>query len=411
MNIHAVGRLSTVVSSAESGMHFQTFAVDGKSLIRRYSPAPPAFNVCACSVAFSCPDPLMTGAPFLCQYGDNCTAGTISWTVPGMITACTYYELLLGSDLRCFFNKTCIETMLSMYNVDMSRRLSLPEAAFRFVPLNSSVESRFLPTTKIQTLFDEFMLEEWTTLPYYEGHYRACAPPACTYTTVRRLDRLYVVSTIIAFFGGLAVVFRLLVPILVRMGYWMKHHWRHRWCNTNGQRAGPMDRVFRLNVLKESTRRRLKNMDLFRQESSKIRSPNAKTMAILSTRVYAIALPVCICVLASLYGLSQQSISTTVVSPSLTVFEQLDASYHATLSCPCGRLAINFSSFSSTRYTLHQVSGEQGSFDGCIRFVRLRCAQVTSSDRYGQRHCMATENRQMATRNLIDHCSASIFKY
>ena len=47
-NIHAVGHLSTVVNSAESGMRFQTLTVNGKPSMRRYSPAPPAFNVCAC---------------------------------------------------------------------------------------------------------------------------------------------------------------------------------------------------------------------------------------------------------------------------------------------------------------------------------------------------------------------------
>ena len=169
--------------------------------------------------------------------------------------------------------------------------------------------------------------------------------------------------------------------------------------------------MFRLTVAIASTKQRLRNMDFFREECSKSRSPHAKTMAVFSTRVYAVLLPTCICILAFLYGFSQQSISETVVSPTLTKFDELDASYHATLSCPCQQLAINFSSFSSTRYTLHQVSRAQRSIYRSILFVHFRYARVSSSVRYGQRHCTATVNRQMATRNLIDRCSASISKY
>ena len=120
-------RISLAATGVESNMHFQTLTVDGKPSIRRYSPAPPAFNVCACSVALSCPDPMFTGGPFRCHYGDNCTKGTVIWTVPGISNGCTSYERLLASDLRCFYNRTCIDTMLSLFNVDMLQRLPLPD--------------------------------------------------------------------------------------------------------------------------------------------------------------------------------------------------------------------------------------------------------------------------------------------
>jgi hypothetical protein len=351
-------------------MRFQTLTINGKSSIRRYSPAPPALNACACSVVFNCPDPFLTGGPFICQYGDNCTNGSIVWTVPGISTGCTYYERLLGSDLRCFFNRSCINTMLAMYNVDMPKRSPLPSAAFQFTPLDSSIRSRFPPTTKIETIFREFMLEDWSVPPYFEGYYRSCAPAACTFTITRQWELLYVVSTIISFFGGLVVVLRLLVPILVRSTYGIGRRWRHRRSNDNAQQlsktegethdshlhvANAISRG-RLNRWKRNMKRWFSEMNFFHQESSINLSPNATQMAIMSSRVYAVLLPMCLCVLVIFYSFGQQSISRTILSPSLADFERLEVLYPATLSCPCQQIAIPFSRFSSVNFTVHQVS-------------------------------------------------------
>ena len=223
-----VTRISLVAASIESDIRFQTLNVDNKLSIRRYSPAPPAFDVCACSVALNCPNPLMSGGIFKCQYGNNCTKGSVVWSVPGIPTACVYYERFLNADLRCFFNESCINTMLSMYNVDMPTRKRLPDAVFQYTPLNSSIPSNFPPTTKMDTLFSALLLESWSILPDYEGHYRNCAPVSCSYAITQRLQLLYVASTILSFFGGLVVVLRLLVPMLVRLTYWILIHGCHR---------------------------------------------------------------------------------------------------------------------------------------------------------------------------------------
>ena len=56
--------------------------------LRRYLPSPPSFNTCACSVALHCPDPSWSGGQFICQYGNNCTKGSVVWGVPGFVKAC-----------------------------------------------------------------------------------------------------------------------------------------------------------------------------------------------------------------------------------------------------------------------------------------------------------------------------------
>ena len=226
-------RILLAGSGVQSNMTFQWLPVNDLWLIRRYSPAPPALNVCACSVAFDCPK---LGGNFFCMNGNNCTAGTLVSTTPGMTQSCVDLESVLKSDFSCFFNQTCLNIFLSMYNVDMPTRLPLPAATIAIPVLNSSASSRFLPNDTLSTIFDQLMVETWDIQTNFEGYYNICAPTICTYTFSQRLDILYTVATIVGLIGGLLVTFRLLVPILVRLAQWSMVSWRNRYAGNSHDR-------------------------------------------------------------------------------------------------------------------------------------------------------------------------------
>ena len=224
-------------SGLEGDIRFQSIEVNGKTFLQRYSPAPSAFNACACSVARSCPDSVWSGAQFLCYYGDNCTAGSTVWSIPGFIKSCTAFDSIFGSDLRCFFSRTCIDTLLSMYNVDMPKREPLPSATLNIEVLNSSALLSFSPNDTMENMLDELMIDDWKMRTNYVGYYNSCAPARCTYTITRRTNLLYAVTLITTFFGGLAISFRLFVPICVRFVHWIWIHRHHYYSNTNDQRS------------------------------------------------------------------------------------------------------------------------------------------------------------------------------
>ncbi|CAF1432405.1 unnamed protein product [Rotaria sp. Silwood1] len=113
---------------------------------------------------------------FQCILGNNCTKDTTVWTIPGVVLTCTYYESILTSDLRCFYDQACFDTVLSMYNVDMPDRLPLPSFV-RYLPiLNKLAPSRFSPTDSLHTLYNNLMVEEWNITGNFDGYYKACAP-------------------------------------------------------------------------------------------------------------------------------------------------------------------------------------------------------------------------------------------
>jgi hypothetical protein len=230
-------RTLLTASGMESDMSFQSIDINGKALLQRYSPAPSAYNACACSVARNCPDPAWSGGQFLCDYGNNCTAGTVVWSIPGLIRQCTVLDSMLGSDLRCFFDQTCLDILLSMYNIDMPERLPLPSATLNITALDSSTLLSFLPTDTIGTIVDQLMIDEWTMLTNFVGYYNACNPASCTYTFTRKMDLFYVFTMISTFFGGLVVTFRLLVPICVLFVHWILTGHQGSHSNINDQRS------------------------------------------------------------------------------------------------------------------------------------------------------------------------------
>lgn len=207
-------------TSIENGMRFQSLDINGKPLLRRYSPAPSTIETCACSVNFDCPDTAWSGGPFLCQNGDNCTPNTTVWSVTGFVRTCNAFESILGSDLRCFFNQTCFNTILSMYNVDLPDRLPLPSDTLAITVLNSSVQSRFTPTTTLNYILNQLAIEEWQTTFHFENFFNACIPITCSYRRSVRMEILYVVSVVVSIVGGLVTILRLVVPYAV----WFIYH-------------------------------------------------------------------------------------------------------------------------------------------------------------------------------------------
>ncbi|CAF3591229.1 unnamed protein product [Rotaria sp. Silwood1] len=226
-------RTLMAASSAESGKVYQQLLINGKWLLRRQTPAPSTFDECACSVAFNCPNMWSAGL-IVCYNGDNCTVGSVAWNTPGIVLACTAIESILTTDYRCFYDQTCINMLLSVYNFDMPKRLPLPAATLAITAMNSSKRSRFSTRDTMGTLIGELLLEEWEIHSNFEGYYETCAPSSCTYTVTQRLDTVYVVATILGLYGGLAILFRLAVPRCVQLVHLTVLYWRSRNSDING---------------------------------------------------------------------------------------------------------------------------------------------------------------------------------
>jgi hypothetical protein len=129
------------------------------------------------------------------------------FVVPGMHVGCILLNVINKATLECFFDPICLNTTAQWSS-------SMPVSA-RPNPLNSSIASRFLPNTSIMMIFEEQMVEKWSTQTNFSGYFTKCAPIECSYTFIQRNHFLFVLTTLIGLFGGLIAALRILSPLLV----------------------------------------------------------------------------------------------------------------------------------------------------------------------------------------------------
>jgi len=161
------------------------------------------------------------------SYGiDNCSCGTNSmcmsfatidtWKVPGFLVGCSPLESLLQSTLECLYNVTCI------------KRLIKPNEQYSNIIIRHLDATLSSPNVTVQSLMNELMVDRWERNITYEHYYATCAPTFCTYVPTERANPIYLITTIIGFYGGLTVALKMIVPVLVKFGRYLIMYRRQR---------------------------------------------------------------------------------------------------------------------------------------------------------------------------------------
>ncbi|CAF3615517.1 unnamed protein product [Rotaria socialis] len=153
-------------------------------------------TICTCLNKKSCP---MPGNIYLYDVWD--TNGLFDMnilianeTLPGLIVDCLPLQAMLASSFECFYNQSCLNILISVYSNKIEVQI-----------LNQSFPSRFSLTTSIGSIVDQLFIENIQIQTNYDSYYNGCAPSYCSYTQSRRFDCIYVITTLIALYGGLNV--------------------------------------------------------------------------------------------------------------------------------------------------------------------------------------------------------------
>ena len=124
----------------------------------------------------------------------------------GLYVGCYIIEALLQSDLRCFYDQECVSLLMNAIDYP-----------FNVTPLNVSSPTQYQSTSTINALIDNLFVEEWNPATSYESYYTACQPQSCTYSHLSHTTVIYVISTTIGLIGGLTKIYRVLVPLAMRL--------------------------------------------------------------------------------------------------------------------------------------------------------------------------------------------------
>lgn len=181
---------NTIISSYTSNWEFMVNPLMNTRFIRT---KPAWYGNCSCASSVKCSLPMsITNISF-----------------PGLFIGCLPLSTLLQSTLECFYNQTCIDTL--HFELFGDKNLSSLAAGLMMpshFPLNASIGS----------ILNELFVEKWFEQYDYEAFFRACVVSMCIYIHNQRPDILYGLTTIIGLIGGLAVVLRVICPLLV-IGY------------------------------------------------------------------------------------------------------------------------------------------------------------------------------------------------
>lgn len=161
-------------------------------------------STCTCMISSTCQRPLKIGPSDI--------------ILPGLVVGCLPIDGLRMSTLECFFSADCISTILQYIEyytqIDGSPPLDFippTKLDFSITPLNNLTLSQFLPTTPIGELIDKLFIERWMKNISYETYFTLCEPISCRYEYVKRTNILYIVTSLLAIYGGLTVGLRFII--------------------------------------------------------------------------------------------------------------------------------------------------------------------------------------------------------
>ena len=80
---------------------------------------------------------------------------------------------------------------------------------------------------EFMTIFENLMIEQWSNNASYSAFFDHCNPLYCIYSNNERPSVIFIIAILVGIFGGLNVVLKLLIPLILRVFFWF-------WTNTQG---------------------------------------------------------------------------------------------------------------------------------------------------------------------------------
>ncbi|CAF0905234.1 unnamed protein product [Adineta ricciae] len=250
---------------------------------------------------------------------------SLSMEIPGFRSGCLPINSLLQSTLECFYDRKCIEKILSYFPTNQT-----------FQSLNQSEQSIFSPQMTIQSIINQLMIEKLISNISYENYFLQCAPISCSYTINRKNDFLFVLTQMISLLSGLKLILENLIPNLVRF--------LRRKPNT--QQKQPKSKIplsQHINEIKVNLKRRAIDLNLFEDKNN----PQLISYEKFGTRFYLFLLLISLTSLTIYSSIMEEIIREIFPNPTESEYYQLYEKYSTNLNCPCSSLSIFYDEFLS----------------------------------------------------------------
>ncbi len=135
----------------------------------------------------------------------------LDWQLEGLHGGCSIINSVLKSSMECWFNKTCLSQLRTLFK---NASVSIPDSV---TPLNETLSSRYYPSTSIETIFNEMMIEEWNFSYSIEKFYSKCKPSFCSFTYEKEINIVYIITIIVSLIGGINTILQLISPLIIKI--------------------------------------------------------------------------------------------------------------------------------------------------------------------------------------------------
>ena len=147
---------------------------------------------CSCGVQSNCSKSI--------EFPFRISNQSLSQSLPGFLVGCLPFESLLQSSLTCLYNRTCMDIL----RASMYKAKPIPYELLIY-------SSSSTPNTTIEILLSRLFVSAWFPKTSFDLYFNECAPELCQYSYIMRYDTVYVLTTLIALFGGLTNGLRFVV--------------------------------------------------------------------------------------------------------------------------------------------------------------------------------------------------------
>ena len=255
--------------------------------------------------------------------------------VDGWYIGCSPIDSLLYSTLKSFYNQTTIDSFLLFFR----------NSSDNFTCLNANHPTIFPPNyTTLETIIKASFIEEWNDNIDYVSYFNICAPKLCTYTSDEHI--LHSISTVLGLYGGLSIILRFLISIIIKLVIWRTH------------RTSPTEEP---SSWLQKLKRALRDFNCFK--SAMYDEPHDIYRQRWSTRVYILFLSVTLTIILLHIKLNVQVMQITVTKPSFSDVSNLQKqAFSLSLQCPCSYMSASMKHFVKFNPTYHEVCWNKHNF-------------------------------------------------
>ena len=281
-------------------------------------------------------------------------------TFPGIMFDCLPSQMTFASSLECFYNVSCINMLLAIYQATMNISV-----------LNETITSRFPPTMLLKQITDELFLETIFNATSFDAYYEECAPISCTYTYSQRNDLIFVITILAGLLGGLNTILRLVSIILMHSMMFLKRKFVHRNIEIQSNSGKIMIRgklthysdtlavqiQLQWRIIVKKIKTILIQLNIFNDHRKQTQADIYQGR--ITTRVYILLLIASMLILILYTTESVQTVTITVQTPTLELYEELEERHDNSLQCPCTAISIPQEDFITIIPTYHQICSSE----------------------------------------------------